>query len=77
MVAVSRIEGTDLSGRETYEIIKLNSGHATVDTGDHLLGDGNGVDVVGIQAVAEPGHAGRDLVKLNALLAPIWRGVRV
>jgi hypothetical protein len=38
----------------TYEIVKLNSGNTSVDTRDDLLGDGNGVDVVRIEAVTQP-----------------------
>lgn len=36
---------------ETHEIVKLCCCHTSVDTGDDLLCDSNGVDMVGIKAV--------------------------
>lgn len=57
--------------RDTYKIIELNGGDTTIDTRDDLLGDGDRVDVVHVEAITQPGDTGRDLVELNALLASI------
>lgn len=59
----------------TYKIVKLNSGHTTVDTRDDLLGNSNRVNMVGVQAVTQSGHTGSDLVELDALLATIWKSI--
>lgn len=32
----------------TYEIVKLYCGDTSIDTGDNLLSNGNGVDMIGI-----------------------------
>lgn len=58
-------------GSETYEIIKLDGSDASIDTRNYFLGDGNGVNVFGIEAVTQSRHASCDLVKLDALLATI------
>lgn len=59
--------------KSTYEIVKLDCGHTTVDTRNDLLGDGDGVDMLRVEAVTQPRDTGSDLVELNALLASICR----
>lgn len=54
-----------------YQIIKLSRCDTTIHTRDDLLGDGNGVDMVHIKAVAEAGDTCCDLVELNAFLTPV------
>ncbi len=61
----------------TYKVVKLYRRDAAVHAGDDLLGYGHGVDVVHVQAVAQPRDARRDLVELDALLAPIWQKTTV
>ena len=50
-----------------YQVIELDSGDALIDTRDNLLGDGSGVDVFGVQAIAQTGNACRNLVELYSL----------
>lgn len=57
--------------KSSYKIVKLNSGHTTIDTRYDLHGDGNGVNMLRVEAVTQPGDTGCDLVELNALLASI------
>lgn len=56
----------------TYKIIKLDSRHTTVHARDDLLGNGDGVDVVGVEAVTQSRDTSSDLVELDTLLASIW-----
>ena len=53
--------GAGLGGK----LIELRGGHAGVDSGDDLLRDDDGIDVVGVQAVAELLNSGGDLVELD------------
>lgn len=55
----------------TYEIVKLDRRHTAIDTGYDLLGDGDRVDVLRVEAVTQPRHAGSNFVELHALLASI------
>jgi hypothetical protein len=55
----------------TYQVVKLDGGHALVDARDNLLGDSHRVDMVHVESITQPGHSGRDLVELDALLTPI------
>jgi hypothetical protein len=55
----------------SYQIIQLGRCHATIDTGDDLLGDGDRVDMVHVKAIAQTRDTRCDLVELDALLAPI------
>jgi hypothetical protein len=56
----------------TYQVIELNGGHPVVDTGDDLHCDSSRVDMVRVEPVTQPRHAGCDLVELHAFLASIW-----
>ena len=55
-----------------YQIIQLNSGDALIDTRDDLLGNGSGVNVFRVQAIAEAGNTCSDLVELYPLFAVVW-----
>jgi hypothetical protein len=55
----------------THKVVKLDCGHALVDTRDNFLRDGRGVDMIWVEAVAQPRDTSSDLVELNALLASI------
>ncbi len=66
------LAGEDKGDASTYQIIKLDCRHTTVYARDDLLGYGDRIDMVYIQAVTQPRDAGRDLVELDALHAPIW-----
>lgn len=66
------IQKTRVAGEITYQVVKLHRSDTAVDAGDDLLSNGNGVDMVGIQAVTQPGDTSCDLVELNALLASIY-----
>ena len=67
-------EGKREGARETTDkIVQLDSGNATIDAGDDLLRDGDGVDMVHVETIAKPRHPGRDLVELDTFLAAIWR----
>ncbi len=50
----------------------MDRGDAAVHARDDLLGDGDRINVVHVQAITEPGHAGSDLVELDALLASVY-----
>jgi hypothetical protein len=54
-----------------YEIIQLDCSNALVHAVDDLHGDGGSVDVLRVQAIAEPRHSSGDLVELHAFLAAI------
>jgi hypothetical protein len=56
-----------------YQVVKLHSCDAAIDTRDDLLGDGDGVDVFHIEAVTQSRDTSRDLVELDTLLASIWK----
>lgn len=56
---------------ETYQVIKLNGSDTTIHTRDDLLGDGNGVNMVGVESVTQTRYTGGDLVELDTLLAAI------
>lgn len=53
------------------EFIELGRRDAGIDSLDNLLGDGNVVDEVGVEAVAKLLDARRDLVEQNLLGTPI------
>lgn len=57
--------------RVTYEIVKLDGGNTLVYAIDNLHGDGGWVDMLWVEAIAEPRHTSRDLVELDAFLAAI------
>lgn len=63
-------------GSGTHEIVELDSCHTSVDTGDDLLGDGDRINMLSVEAVTQPRDTSSDLVELNALLAPIYISVR-
>ncbi len=50
----------------------MSGGDTSVDTGDDLLGDRYGIDVVHVKTIAESGDSGCDLVELDTLLAAIF-----
>ena len=54
-----------------YEIVKLNSSYTAIDTRDNLLGDGDRINMLRVEAVTQPGNTGSDLVELDTLLAAI------
>jgi len=56
----------------TYQVIKLDCGDTLVDAGDDLHCDSSRVDMVRIEPVTQPRHAGCDFVELHAFFAPIW-----
>jgi hypothetical protein len=41
------------SGGKAYKIIELNSSHTSVDARDDFLGDGNRINMLGIEAVTQ------------------------
>jgi hypothetical protein len=53
------------------ELIKLDGGNARVEPGDHLLGDYGGIDVHGVEPVAELVNATCDLVEVDHLLLAV------
>lgn len=68
------VSGRHMGGSKmtvTYQVVELDGGHAVVHTRDDLHCNGSGVDMLRIQAVAQPRYAGSDLIELNALFASI------
>lgn len=61
----------------TYQVIQFDGGHTLADTRDDLLRYGSSVDMLRIEAIAQPRHTGCDLVKLDALFASICHRVTV
>ncbi len=59
----------------TYKIVQLGGRDAAIHARDDLLGDGDWVNMVHVEAIAEAGDACCDLVELDALLAAIWGGL--
>ena len=59
--------GSDLGG----QVVQLDGGDASVEPIDDLERDGRGVDEVHVQAIAELLDPGRDLVKVDGLLAVV------
>jgi hypothetical protein len=59
--------------RDTNQVVQLHGRNALVDTRDDLLGDGNGIDMIWVEAIAQAGNASGDLVELDALPAAIYR----
>jgi hypothetical protein len=55
----------------TYQVVQLDRRYTMVDTGDDLHCDGGRVDMVWVEAVTQPRHAGCDLVELHAFLTSI------
>lgn len=53
------------------ELIELDGGDAGVHSLDDLLGDADGVDELGVEAIAELGDAGGDLVEVDGLLLAV------
>lgn len=58
---------------KTYQVIKLDGSDTAIHTRDDLLGDSNGVDMVGVEAVTQTRYTGGNLVELDTLLAAICR----
>jgi hypothetical protein len=54
-----------------YQVIKFYRCDTLVDTGDDLLSNCSGVDMLGVEAVTQSRNTSCDLVKLNAFLASI------
>jgi hypothetical protein len=61
----------------TDEIIELDSRDTLIYTRDDLLGDGSRIDMVGIEAIAQPRDSGCDFVELNAFLASVCRSISI
>jgi hypothetical protein len=55
-----------------YQVVQFNCCHALVHARDDLLGNGSRVDMFRVEAIAEPGDTGSDLVELYAFFASIW-----
>lgn len=56
---------------DAYQIVQLNCGNSFVDTRYDLLGDGGGIDMIWVQAIAQTGNACCDLVELDSLFAVV------
>lgn len=57
----------------TYQVVELDCGDTLVYTRNDLHCDGGGVDMVWVEPVTQPRHAGCDFVELHAFFASIWR----
>lgn len=55
----------------TYQVVQLNCGDTLVHARDDLHCDGSRVNMVRIEPVTQPRHAGCDLVELHAFFASI------
>ncbi|KAH3677659.1 hypothetical protein OGATHE_000313 [Ogataea polymorpha] len=60
-----------VSGGLGCKVIQLDGGDAMIDTRDDSLGNGNGLDVLWVEAVAQSRHSGGDLVESDWLFAPV------
>lgn len=56
---------------QAHKVIQLHSRDTLVDARDDLLGDGRGIDVIWVQAIAQSGNTCCDLVELNSLFAVV------
>lgn len=54
---------------DAHQVIQLNRRDSFVDTRYDLLGNGGGIDMIWVQAIAQTGNACCDLVELNSLFA--------
>lgn len=57
--------------RVTYQVVELDCGDTLVHARDDLHCNGSRVDMVRIEPVTQPRHAGCDLVELHAFFASI------
>ena len=56
---------------KTYEIVELNGSHTLVDPRDDFLGNGSGVDVLWVKAIAETRNSSCNLVELDTFFSTI------
>ena len=54
-----------------YQIVQLHGCDTFVNSRDDLLGDGGGIDMIWVQAIAQSGHTCCDLVELYSFLAVV------
>lgn len=57
----------------TNQVIQLDCGDPLVYPRDDLLRNGRCIYMIAVQSVTKSGHTGRDLIKLDTLLAAICR----
>lgn len=59
----------------TNQVVEFDGGDALVDTRDDFLCNCCSVDMIRIEAIAQSGDSGSDLVELNAFFASIYGNV--
>ncbi|KAH3661623.1 hypothetical protein OGAPHI_006472 [Ogataea philodendri] len=68
---IIRVDGGHVSGSLCSEVVELDGGDAMVNTRNDSLGDGNGFNVLRVEAVTQTGHSGGDFVEADWLFAPV------
>ncbi|KND96032.2 hypothetical protein QG37_07655 [Candidozyma auris] len=65
------VDGRHVGGGLSSQVVQLDGGNSLVDSRDHSSGDGNGIDMLRVQAVAQPSHSGGDFVEAHGLLVAV------
>jgi len=58
-------------GRAPHQVIQFHRGNTLVNAGNHLLCNASGIYMFRVQAVAQSGNTGSDLIELDTLFAPV------